>query len=177
MLPGVRACALSPWRPCSGGHPADPRRRLGFCRFSSENRVCSPAELRVDAYGKHRAERRAPQEIGKNVARRARAAGKVPAVVYGAKKETVPIYYRGAGPDHRLPQGRRRQCASTLLKMAGTGSEPPRDDQGNQRDPRLARSLHVDFVCGSDGRQGPRPGRRSSSSGAKESGRRASSIS
>ena len=32
------------------------------------------------------------QDVGKNAARRARVAGKVPAVVYGAKKETVPIY-------------------------------------------------------------------------------------
>src|SRR6266487_4033033 len=57
--------------------------------------------------------------IGKNEARRSRAKGKIPAVVYGAKKPTVPISvdrkaltdaFRGGGGENAI----------FLLKLAGT---------------------------------------------------------
>ncbi len=82
---------------------------------------------------------------GKNEARRTRAAGKIPAVVYGAGKATVPIsvdrkalsdaFRRGAGEN-----------AIFLLKLAGSDQTRHAMIRDFQRDPLSRKPLHIDFV-------------------------------
>ena len=82
---------------------------------------------------------------GKNEARRSRVAGKVPAVVYGAGKPTVPItvdrkalsdaFRRGAGEN-----------AIFLLKLAGSDQSRHAMIKDFQRDPVSRKPLHIDFV-------------------------------
>jgi large subunit ribosomal protein L25 len=85
------------------------------------------------------------QEIGKNVARRARANGKVPAVVYGAKKETVPIYIEARALTTAFRKG-AGDNAIYLLKMAGTEQSRHAMIKEINRDPVSRALLHVDFV-------------------------------
>ena len=85
------------------------------------------------------------QEIGKNEARRARAAGKVPAVVYGAKKETVPIYIEARALTTAFRKG-AGDNAIYLLKMAGTEQSRHAMIKEIDRDPVSRALLHVDFV-------------------------------
>jgi len=85
------------------------------------------------------------KEIGKNVARRARANGKVPAVVYGAKKETVPIYIEARALTTAFRKG-AGDNAIYLLKMAGTEQSRHAMIKEINRDPVSRALLHVDFV-------------------------------
>jgi large subunit ribosomal protein L25 len=85
------------------------------------------------------------QESGKNVARRARASGKVPAVVYGAKKETVPIYIEARQLTTAFRQG-AGDNAIYLLKMAGTEQSRHAMIREIDRDPVSRDILHVDFL-------------------------------
>jgi large subunit ribosomal protein L25 len=85
------------------------------------------------------------KEIGKNVARRARANGKVPAVVYGAKKETVPIYIEARALTTAFRKG-AGDNAIYLLKMAGTDQSRHAMIKEINRDPVSRALLHVDFV-------------------------------
>jgi large subunit ribosomal protein L25 len=85
------------------------------------------------------------QESGKNVARRARASGKVPAVVYGAKKETVPIYIEARQLTTAFRQG-AGDNAIYLLKMAGTEQSRHAMIREINRDPVSRELLHVDFL-------------------------------
>ncbi len=85
------------------------------------------------------------QESGKNVARRARAAGKVPAVVYGAKKETVPIYIEARQLTTAFRQG-AGDNAIYLLKMSGTEQTRHAMIKEIDRDPVSRELLHVDFL-------------------------------
>jgi large subunit ribosomal protein L25 len=83
--------------------------------------------------------------IGKNEARRDRAKGKIPAVVYGAKKPTVPISvdkkaltdaFRGGGGENAI----------FLLKLAGTEHARHVMIKQLQQDPVSRKPLHIDFV-------------------------------
>ena len=85
------------------------------------------------------------QESGKNVARRARASGRVPAVVYGAKKETVPIYIEARQLTTAFRQG-AGDNAIYLLKMAGTEQSRHAMIREINRDPVSRELLHVDFL-------------------------------
>jgi large subunit ribosomal protein L25 len=85
------------------------------------------------------------QETGKNVARRARASGRVPAVVYGAKKETVPIYIEARQLTTAFRQG-AGDNAIYLLKMAGTEQSRHAMIREINRDPVSRELLHVDFL-------------------------------
>ena len=85
------------------------------------------------------------QDVGKNVARRARAAGKVPAVVYGAKKETIPIYIEGRSLTTAFRQG-AGDNAIYLLKMTGTEQTRHAMIREIDRDPVSREILHVDFL-------------------------------
>jgi large subunit ribosomal protein L25 len=85
------------------------------------------------------------QTVGKNEARRARAKGRIPAIVYGAKKETVPIFidsrslldaFRAGVGDNEI----------FLLKMKGTDQARHAMIRELQRDPISRKPLHVDFV-------------------------------
>lgn len=85
------------------------------------------------------------QDVGKNLARRARAAGKVPAVVYGARKETVPIYIESRSLTTAFRQG-AGDNAIYLLKMAGTDQTRHAMIREIDRDPVSREILHVDFL-------------------------------
>lgn len=85
------------------------------------------------------------QSVGKNEARRSRVAGKVPAVVYGAKKETVSVFVN----DKALTDAFRRGAGDNaiyLLKMAGTGQSRHAMIKDLTRDPVSRRLVHVDFL-------------------------------
>jgi large subunit ribosomal protein L25 len=83
--------------------------------------------------------------IGKNEARRARAGGKIPAVVYGAKKPTVPI-----SVDHKALTDAFRAGAGEnaifLLKLAGTDQARHAMIKALQQDPVSRKPLHIDFL-------------------------------
>lgn len=85
------------------------------------------------------------QDSGKNMARRARAAGKIPAVVYGAKKETVPIYIEARELTNAFRRG-AGDNAIYLLKMAGTEQSRHAMIKEIDRDPVSRAFLHVDFM-------------------------------
>ena len=85
------------------------------------------------------------QDVGKNQARRARVAGKVPAVVYGAKKETVPIYIEARALTTAFRKG-AGENAIYLLKMAGTEQTRHAMIKEINRDPVSRALLHVDFL-------------------------------
>ncbi len=83
--------------------------------------------------------------IGKNEARRARVIGKIPAVVYGAKKPTVPISVdRKALTD--AFRGGAGENAIFLLKLAGTDQARHVMIKQLQQDPVSRKPLHIDFV-------------------------------
>jgi large subunit ribosomal protein L25 len=82
---------------------------------------------------------------GKNEARRLRQAGKVPAVVYGAGKDTVPITVdvRSLSDAFRAGAG---ENAIFLLKLHDTGETRHAMIREFQRDPVSRRPVHLDFV-------------------------------
>jgi large subunit ribosomal protein L25 len=83
--------------------------------------------------------------VGKGAARQGRAAGKIPAVVYGAGKPNVPIsvdekaladvFRKGAGEN-----------AIFLLKLAGSDQSRHAMIRELQRDPLSRKPYHVDFL-------------------------------
>ena len=82
---------------------------------------------------------------GKNEARRDRAKGRIPAVVYGIKKPTVPISvdrkaltdaFRGGGGENAI----------FLLKLAGTDQARHVMIKQLQQDPVSRKPLHIDFL-------------------------------
>lgn len=84
-------------------------------------------------------------ETGKNEARRARARGKVPAVVCGAGKPSVPIQFerRALTDVFRAGAG---DNAIFLLKLAGSDQSRHAMIRELSRDPVSREPLHVDFV-------------------------------
>lgn len=82
-------------------------------------------------------------EFGKNANRRVRAAGNIPAVVYGGDHEPAAIV---------LGQRRLRELMKTggdnpvfLLKLAGTDQSRHVMIREHQMDPVTGRSIHLDF--------------------------------
>jgi large subunit ribosomal protein L25 len=86
-----------------------------------------------------------PRETrGTNSNRRLRAAGKIPAVVYGGGKESVPIEVdRKAVLDLLKETG--TENAVFLLKLAGTGKERHTMIRDLAVDPVSRQILHIDF--------------------------------
>ena len=83
-------------------------------------------------------------ERGKGASRRMRAAGKIPAVVYGGGKETVPIEIdRKAVLDLLKTSG--TENAVFLLKLAGTGQERHTMIRELDVDPVSRQIRHIDF--------------------------------
>jgi len=86
------------------------------------------------------------EEAGKGVARRLRAGGKIPAVVYGARREPVAITVdRKAVTDliHKSDHGVR---SIFLLKMAGSDQQRHAMIKEIQIDPISRKMTHIDFV-------------------------------
>jgi large subunit ribosomal protein L25 len=84
-------------------------------------------------------------ETGKNEARRTRARGKIPAIVYGAGRPTVPIQLdrRALIDVFRAGAG---ENAIFLLKLAGADQSRHAMIRELARDPVSREPLHIDFV-------------------------------
>jgi large subunit ribosomal protein L25 len=88
-------------------------------------------------------ERRATK--GKNEARRTRAKGKIPAVVYGAGRDTVPITVDARSLSDAF-RGGAGENAIFLLKLQGSDQTRHAMIRDLQRDPLSRRPMHLDFV-------------------------------
>lgn len=82
---------------------------------------------------------------GKNEARRTRAARRIPAVVYGAGKETVPISVDTRALSDAF-RGGAGENAIFLLKLQGSDQSRHAMIKEFQRDPVTRRPVHLDFV-------------------------------
>lgn len=82
---------------------------------------------------------------GKNSARRTRAEGKVPAVVYGAGKDTVPITVNLRALSDAF-RGGAGENAIFLLKLQGSDQTRHAMIRDLKRDPLSRRLMHLDFV-------------------------------
>ena len=84
------------------------------------------------------------EESGKNSNRRARAAGKIPAVVYGSGKDSVPILVNRKKVLELL-KGRGHENPIFLLKLADSGQERHAMVRDLQIDPVSRQVVHIDF--------------------------------
>lgn len=82
---------------------------------------------------------------GKNEARRTRMARRIPAVVYGAGKETVPISVDTRALSDAF-RGGAGENAIFLLKLQGSDQSRHAMIKEFQRDPVTRRPVHLDFV-------------------------------
>jgi len=85
------------------------------------------------------------EETGKNEARRSRARGRIPAVVYGAGKPTVPIALDRKALTDAFRKG-AGENAIFLLKLAGSDQTRHAMIRELARDPVSREALHIDFV-------------------------------
>src|SRR5499433_2464720 len=83
--------------------------------------------------------------IGKGEARRSRAEGRIPAVVYGAGKPNVPISVDRKALSDAFRHG-AGENAIFLLKLAGSDQSRHAMIRDLQRDPVSRKPLHIDFV-------------------------------
>lgn len=84
------------------------------------------------------------EELGKNANRRLRAAGSIPAVVYGAGKETVPIQV-DEKTMHEFLKETGSENAVFLLKLGDTGKSRHAMIRELQIDAIDRRISHIDF--------------------------------
>lgn len=82
---------------------------------------------------------------GKNEARRSRARGKIPAVVYGAGKPTVEVTVDRKALSDVFREG-AGENAIFLLKLEGTDQSRHAMIKELQRDPLSRKAQHIDFV-------------------------------
>lgn len=82
---------------------------------------------------------------GKGQARRSRAGGQIPAVVYGAGKPNVPIAVNRKALADLFREG-AGENAIFLLKLAGSDQSRHAMIKELQRDPLSRKPLHIDFV-------------------------------
>jgi large subunit ribosomal protein L25 len=86
------------------------------------------------------------EQGGKNVARRLRAAGKVPAVVYGGHREPVAIEVDRKQLSELISKGEHGVRAIFLLKMTGTDQQRHAMIKDVQINPISRRLQHIDFI-------------------------------
>jgi large subunit ribosomal protein L25 len=84
-------------------------------------------------------------ETGKGPARRSRANGRIPAVVYGAGKPTVPVHLERRALTDAFRAG-AGENAIFLLKLAGSDQSRHVMIRELSRDPVSREPLHIDFV-------------------------------
>ena len=82
---------------------------------------------------------------GKNAARRTRATGKIPAVLYGAGRDTVPITVDRRALSDAF-RGGAGENAIFLLKLHGSDLTRHAMIKDLQRDPLSRSPVHLDFV-------------------------------
>src|ERR1041384_4072410 len=86
------------------------------------------------------------EDGGKNVARRYRAAGKVPAVVYGGHRDPVAITVDRKSVSELIQKSEHGVRSVFLLKMAGSDQQRHAMIKDIQIDPISRRMTHIDFV-------------------------------
>jgi len=86
------------------------------------------------------------EKSGKEVAKKLRAAGKVPAVVYGGHKEPVAIEVDRKSVSELVQKSEHGIRSIFLLKMSGTDQQRHAMIKDIQIDPVSRRMTHIDFV-------------------------------
>jgi len=86
------------------------------------------------------------EESGKGVARKLRADGKIPAVVYGGHREAVPIVVDRKAVSELIQKSQHGVRSIFLLKMSGTDQQRHAMIKDIQMDPISRRMTHIDFV-------------------------------
>ncbi len=86
------------------------------------------------------------EATGKNVARRLRVGGQVPAVVYGAHREAVPIAVDRKTVSDLIHKSQHGLRSIFLLKMAGTDQQRHAMIKEIQIDPISRKMTHIDFI-------------------------------
>jgi large subunit ribosomal protein L25 len=86
------------------------------------------------------------EKSGKEIAKKLRAAGKVPAVVYGGHKEPVAIEVDRKAVSELVQKSEHGVRSIFLLKMTGTDQQRHAMIKDIQIDPVSRRMTHIDFV-------------------------------
>ena len=86
------------------------------------------------------------EQSGKGVARKLRADGKIPAVVYGGHREAVPIVVDRKAVSELIQKSQHGVRSIFLLKMTGTDQQRHAMIKDIQMDPITRRMTHIDFV-------------------------------
>ena len=86
------------------------------------------------------------EQGGKNVARRLRAAGKVPAVVYGGHRDPVAIEVDRKSISELVQKSEHGIRSIFLLKMSGSDQQRHAMIKDIQIDPISRKMTHIDFV-------------------------------
>jgi large subunit ribosomal protein L25 len=86
------------------------------------------------------------EEAGKGAAGRLRRQGKVPAVVYGGHRETVPITVDRKAVTDLIQKSEHGVRSIFLLKMAGTDQQRHAMIKEIQIDPISRKMTHIDFI-------------------------------
>lgn len=83
---------------------------------------------------------------GKQVAKKLRKEGKIPAVVYGGHKESVPIIVDRKAVSDLITRGEHGVRSIFLLKMAGSDQQRHAMIKNIQINPISRTMIHIDFV-------------------------------
>src|SRR2546423_1344295 len=86
------------------------------------------------------------EKAGKEIAKKLRAAGKVPAVVYGGHRESVAIEVDRKSVSELVQKSEHGVRSIFLLKMSGTDQQRHAMIKDIQIDPISRRMTHIDFV-------------------------------
>jgi large subunit ribosomal protein L25 len=86
------------------------------------------------------------ENSGKGVARKLRAQGKIPAVVYGGHREPVAIEVDRKSVSELIQKSEHGIRSIFLLKMSGTDQQRHAMIKDMQLDPISRRMTHIDFV-------------------------------
>jgi large subunit ribosomal protein L25 len=86
------------------------------------------------------------ERSGKEYAKKLRRAGKIPAIVYGAHREAVPIEVDRKSVSDLVHRGEHGIRSIFLLKMAGTDQQRHAMIKDVQIDPISRTMIHIDFV-------------------------------
>ncbi|MBK5259556.1 MAG: 50S ribosomal protein L25 [Thermoanaerobaculia bacterium] len=84
--------------------------------------------------------------VGKGVAKKLRAAGKVPAVVYGGHREPVAIEVDRKSVSELIQKSEHGRRSIFLLKMTGTDQQRHAMIKDLVIDPISRKMMHIDFV-------------------------------
>jgi len=83
---------------------------------------------------------------GKEVAKKLRKAGKIPAIVYGGHRESVPIVVDRKAVSDLITRGEHGVRSIFLLKMAGSDQQRHAMIKNIQINPISRTMIHIDFV-------------------------------